>query len=142
MTSRGISLHRFSMYHEFFHRGLREDFACGSDAIVMPWMQVAGDHWSFTCRSAKSMLSMTVRVVGFETVSVGGRGIRAVHMRYDGTVHGADEGTQSQDRWLATQDGMFLRIISSASIRTSSSFGSFNYRERYRIDLTSTSPRR
>ena len=75
-TTRGVALHRFSMYHEFFHQGLREDFACGSDAIVMPWVQRAGDHWNFRCKSSGTTLDMTVRVVGFESVPVGGRSIR------------------------------------------------------------------
>ena len=141
-TVRGVALHRFSMYHEFFHRGTREDFACGSNAIVMPWKQVTGDHWSFRCHSAQTTLDMGVRVVGFEQVPVGGKSVRAVHIRYEGSVTGADQGTQIQDRWLSTDVGMFLRITSSADVMTSTSFGRFHYTENYRLDLTSTSPRR
>ena len=139
-TAKGITLKRFSMYHEFFNTGIREDFLCGSDAVVMPWVQRAGDTWTFHCRSSRSTLDMTVRVVGLETMSVGNRGVRAVHVRYEGTVHGDDEGTQIQDRWLDASTGWFLRIVSSADVSIVTPFGRANYRERYRIDLTSMTP--
>lgn len=138
----GVVLHRFTMYHEFFHRGQREDFDCGSDAVVMPWHQVAGDHWTFHCHSDRSNLTMAVRVIGFENVSVAGHSIRAVHIRYEGTVTGADQGAMNQDRWLSTERGLFVRIESSADAMTQTSFGRFHYTERYRLDLTSTTPRR
>jgi len=141
-TDRGVALHRFTMYHEFFHRSAREDFMCGNDAIVMPWKQTPGDHWTFHCRSSHSALDMKVSLVGFENVPVGGHSLRAVHLRYDGDVSGGDQGTEIQDRWISTDTGMFLRITSSADVMTSTSFGRFHYTEHYRIDLTSTSPRR
>jgi len=141
-TTRGVTLRRYSMYHQFFHKGVREDFACGSDAVVMPWNQVAGDHWTFVCHSSGTTLDMAVRVVGFEMVDVGGRSIRAVHIRYDGRASGNDSGTETQDRWLTPDEGLFLRIVSSADIQTSTPFGRAHYLESYRIDLTSTSPER
>ncbi len=139
-TAKGITLKRFSMYHEFFNRGIREDFLCGSDALVMPWAQRAGDAWTFHCRSSRSTLDMTVRVIGHEAVQVGNRSVRAVHVRYEGTVHGDDEGTQIQDRWLDASTGWFLRIVSSADVSIVSPIGRADYRERYRIDLTSLTP--
>jgi len=141
-TDRGVALRRFTMYHEFYHQASQETFRCGTDAIVMPWKQTPGDRWTFRCSSDRSTLDMAVRVVGFETLSVGGEAIRSVHIRYDGTVSGADQGTQIQDRWISTQDGMFLRIVSSADAMTQTSFGRFRYTEHYRLDLTSTTPRR
>ena len=138
----GVVLHRFTMYHEFFHTSQTETFVCGSDAIVMPWKQTPGDHWTFHCRSSHSSLEMRVSVIGFENVSVGGHSIRAVHIRYDGTASGGDQGTMIQDRWLSVDRGLFLRIVSSADATTQTSFGRFHYTENYRLDLTSTTPQR
>ena len=111
-TATGITLKRFSMYHEFFNQGIEEDFLCGSDAVVMPWKQSAGDTWRFRCRSEGSALDMTVRVVGFESVRVGDRSVRAVHIRYDGAVTGDDRGTQSQDAAAPElADGADVRVM-------------------------------
>jgi hypothetical protein len=141
-TSKGVTLKRYSMYHEFFHRGIREDFLCGSDALVLPWVQTPGDRWTFRCRSTGTTLDMTVNVVGFESLRVGGKTVRAVHIHYEGKVTGDDEGVQIQDRWLESKSGWFLRISSSSQVSTESPFGRVNYRESYRIDLTSLTPRR
>jgi hypothetical protein len=139
-TAKGITLKRYSMYHEFFRRGAREDFACGTDAIVMPWRQRSGDHWSFQCRSSRTTLTMAVSVVGFDTLSVGGRDVRAVHILYDATATGSDQGTYRQERWLEPRTGLFLRITAEARMSVATPLGRANYREDYRIDLTSIKP--
>jgi hypothetical protein len=139
-TPAGAALRRFSMYHEFFRRGVREDFACPSSAIVGPKHPSRGKTWSFHCASPGTQLEMRNEVIGIETVTVAGRPVRAVHIRYSGEVHGDDEGTLVQERWFDEETGLLYRMITVAHVATESPFGRVNYDEDFRIDLTSTKP--
>lgn len=141
--SSGIVLKRFSMYHEFFRRGIREDMACGPESVVMPIDPKAGKRWSFTCRSDDTTIESTVTVVGYETLEIGGASVRAVRMRYDTKMSGDNSGTHVQERWLADSNGLLLRMTTNVNARVETPVGgSANYVEQYRIDLTSTAPSR
>ena len=141
--STGIVLDRFSMYHEFFRRGIREDFDCGSDAVVMPREPRAGRSWTFRCKSDDSLIESHVDVVGFETLTIGGTRVRAVHMRYDTNMTGDNQGHHVQERWLAQDTGLLLRMKTDVSARVETPVGDpARYEEHYRIDLTSLEPRR
>jgi hypothetical protein len=141
--SSGIVLQRFSMYHEFFRRGIREDLTCGADSVVMSSEPKVGRRWTFTCRSDDTTIESKVSVVGFETLEIGGRSVRAVRMRYDTKMTGDNSGTHVQERWLADESGLLLRMTTDVNARVETPVGgSANYVERYRIDLTSTTPSR
>ena len=140
-TSKGYVLDRFAIYHEFFKRGILEDFACEPDAVVMPEVPVAGASWRWQGASDDSTIDTLTKVVGFETITVGSKQIRALHMRYETTLKGSNEGTQVQDRWLKEDSGLLLRMINAVDAKVEVPFGGqANYTERYQIDLTSTKP--
>lgn len=140
-TSAGIVLGRYSMYHEFFRRGTQEDLICEETAVVMPASPKPGQRWESGCRSDDTTVALDVRVVGFETVRVGGKDVRAVRIRYEGAMSGDNQGTQIQERWLALSDGLLLRIVSNVRARVAVPFGgTANYEEHYRLDLTSIEP--
>ena len=138
----GVVLNRVSIYHEFFRQGIREDFHCGDDALVWPAVPHAGDRWGFRWDSSGTRIDMVVSVIGFETRTVGPDRIRAVHIRYDATLSGENEGRQLQDRWLDASSGLALRIVSSIDARATTPVGKAAYSERYTIDLISTTPQR
>lgn len=141
--SSGIVLNRFSMYHEFFRRGIREDFVCGSSAVVMPMDARAGRSWTFRCESDDTVIASDVRVVGIETLTIGGTRVRAVRVRYDTTMSGDNQGTHVQERWLAQESGLLLRMTTAVDARVETPVGDpARYTERYRLDLTSLEPSR
>lgn len=140
-TSAGIVLSRFAIYHEFFHQGLLEDFALDENSVVMPAKPVAGATWHWTGHSDDSAIDTLSTVIGFETIAVGSEQIRAVHIRYETAMTGSNEGTQTQDRWLSEDTGLLIRMITAVDAKVAVPFGgTANYKERCRIDLTSTTP--
>ena len=135
------SMGRYTMYHEFFQRGVREDFACPGSVIQKPSPR-PGETWDFTCKSDRSQVALKVTVVGYEDMNVGGRVVRAVHYRYDAKVSGANHGTMVQERWLSNSPRAMVRMTQQADLRVATPFGDANYKESYRIDLKSLEPRR
>jgi hypothetical protein len=138
----GVVLGRFSMYHEFFRQGIREDFQCGDDAVVWPSKPRIGDRWAFDCASNGSQIHMTVSVVARETRAVGGEAVRTFHVRYDVTMTGESQGRMVQDRWLDASTGLAIRIVTAVDATVATPVGRANYLERYTIDLISTRPQR
>lgn len=136
----GVVLSRFAIYHEFFHRGVLEDFALGDDALVLPEEPVTGDTWRWKGKSNDSAIDTLTTVIEFETIAVGSEQVRTVHVRYKTAMTGANEGTQTQDRWMDTRTGLLIRMITAVDAKVETPFGKANYTERYRIDLTSTKP--
>jgi hypothetical protein len=80
-------------------------------------------------------------VIGFETIEVGSKDVRTVHIRYETSMSGANNGTQVQDRWMTEDTGLLIRMITAVDAKVEVPFGgTANYKERCRIDLTSLSP--
>jgi hypothetical protein len=140
-TSKGIELQRFTIYHEFFQRSATEEFVIEDDGIVLSAYPVAGDSWRWKGASNDSAIDTQVTVVGFETIDVGGRAVKTVHLRYETAMSGDNNGTQVQDRWHSLDNGLLIRSINRVDAKVEVPFGgTANYTERYRIDLKSLSP--
>ena len=140
-TSKGIVLERFTIYHEFFQRSATEDFVLEDGSVVLPAYPVIGDSWRWKGASNDSAIDTLVTAVEYETVDVGGRAVKTIHLRYETAMSGANEGTQIQDRWHSLDNGLLIRLINRVDARVEVPFGgTANYRERYRIDLKSLSP--
>ena len=82
----------------------------------------------------------TERVIGEESVRVGGQRVQAVHVRYTGTFSGAQSGTERTDNWFSTADGLLLRNEHRIEVVTDSPVGDITYREDARFWLTTLRP--
>ncbi len=138
-SAEGTRMKRYTMYHEFFQRGVREEFAC--DGFVQKVGARAGDSWSLVCKSSQSTAKGRVSVVGMENVDVDGTAVKALHMRYVITVSGANRGRMVQDRWLTQQPRVMSRMTQTADLKVASPFGDAGYKESYELDLKSLKPR-
>ncbi|MGH2758992.1 MAG: hypothetical protein ACRDKJ_05440 [Actinomycetota bacterium] len=136
----GTSMGRYTIYHEFFQRGDREDFSCPDSYVQKPSAK-PGDTWTFSCTSKQSKVDGKVTVVGLEDVNVGGRLLPTARYRYDIKVSGANTGTIVQDRWLSSSPRVMARMTQDADMTVSSPFGPVSYEEKFQIDLTSVEPR-
>ena len=137
----GTEMARYVMYHEFFRRGQTEDFACPRSLVQRAGAK-PGDRWTFQCKSRNTTATARASVVGIENVAVGGRNVRAMHLHYDITASGANNGKLTQDRWIALGSERFMvRMIQRADLKTQSPFGQVGYKESFRLDLTSLDPR-
>ena len=139
--SKGITLERFTIYHEFFQRSATEDFVLEDGSVVLPAHPVIGDSWRWKGASNDSAIDTRVTAVEYDTIDVGGRSVKTIHLRYETAMSGANEGTQIQDRWHSLENGLLIRLVNRVDARVEVPFGgTANYRERYRIDLKSLSP--
>jgi hypothetical protein len=138
-SAQGTRMKRYTMYHEFFQRGVREDFAC--DGFVQKVGARAGDNWSMVCKSPQSTAKGKVSVVGLENVEVAGTVVKALHMRYDITVSGNNRGRMVQHRWLSERPRVMPRMTQTADLKVDSPFGVAGYKESYELKLRSLEPR-
>lgn len=138
----GVSIRRFSTYHEFFQRGQQQDFTCPANSHVFRPKAAPGSRWTWQCSSSDSAIDTDVTFVGFEPMVVKGREVRTAHLLYESRMTGSNRGTQRQERWLDTETGMNVRIKTDVVLETDSPFGTIGYEEHYTITLTSLTPRR
>jgi hypothetical protein len=138
----GYAMRRFEMYHEFFSQGSRELLVCDPDAITRPRSPRSGQSWTFHCHSSRTSVTATASVVGFESLTVGGRTVPTVHLRFDSTGVGADRGTRKLERWIDQATGLIVRSIGRVDGESDMAGGTYHYHEESRLDLTSTTPRR
>jgi hypothetical protein len=135
----GTEMKKYTMYHEFFRRGLTEAFDCSGGFVQKPNVK-PGDSWGFTCKSEKSTATARVTVVGFENINVAGKTVRTTHYRYDIVAKGANRGKLLQERWFTDAPRTMVRWTQSADLQTDSPFGPVGYKESFRTNLKSLQP--
>lgn len=136
-----LEIRTFSMYHEFFQKGQQDDYRCPPGSIVFDRREPVGASWMWHCDSETASVDTQTRVVGVEPITVDGRRIDAVRMRYESRLTGATEGAQLQERWIDSESGMVLRLRSEVNARTASPFGRVSYEEKYLIEIKTLKPR-
>jgi hypothetical protein len=125
---RVVSLHD---HHEFF--GVEQDtsYVCRRGA----------QPEESRCASGGDLISNTGKLIGTESVEVGGRSFSAFHVRTDIAISGSNSGAGRSDEWRRRSDNLLLK----KEVSTDASFteeGGGNYGERYSLLLLSTSPQR
>ncbi len=80
-------------------------------------------------------------IVGDETISVGGAPVDTVHVRIDGSMTGAQAGTEVVELWLVRRAGLPVRVTFDTSVDTQTPFGRIHYRDLGSFAVTSLAPR-
>lgn len=106
----------------------------------------AGDRpataFTVDCSTGKAKEQGPGRVVGRETVRVGGTLVPAVHIRTTTSFSGDTTGSSTFDFWLARETGLPVRIDMVSRTTNGSLIGDVHYEERVSLHLTSLVPRR
>jgi len=136
-----LEIRTFTMYHEFFQKGQQDNYRCPPGSIVFDRNEPIGASWMWHCDSENASVDTQTRVVGIEPMTVDGKTIDTVRMRYELRLTGASEGAQLQERWIDPESGMVLRLRSEVAAKTESPFGRVNYEEKYLIEIKSLTPR-
>jgi hypothetical protein len=139
-SGQGDLLRRVTSYHEFFRHGDERTLRC--DGFTSPAGVKPGASWISKCRTDTMSATTTLRAIGFETVDVGGKHLRALHIRADTKLSGEQQGGSHRDVWGSQDNGLVL--LERATVDSDSTqpvFGKTHYHERYEIKLTSTTPR-
>lgn len=137
-----LEIRNYSMYHEFFQKGQQDDYRCPPGSIVFDRNEPVGAAWMWHCDNENASVDTQTRVVAIEPVTIDGRKIDAVRMRYQSRLTGSTEGAQLQERWIDPESGMVLRLTSEVSVKTDSPFGRVNYEEKYIIQIKTLTPRK
>ena len=138
----GVAMRRFTTYHEFFQRGLTSVYDCPPGNLVRPWDAQPGHRWTWKCEGKDGAVTSNSLFVGRQTLTIGGQAMEAEYAKYESQTTGANRGTLLQERWFHPTTGMLLQLKVDVRTNSDSPFGAVDYREQYRITLTSLTPRR
>lgn len=127
-------------HHTFFRIAQEENFTCANPAWWLP--PVGTTSWTTRCRSGFRVSNQVGKVVGTESMTVGGERRTAVHVRYDDTLSGGSTGSSTRDLWVDSESGLLLRMRHLSSTVNSTSIGKVTFHETIDLRLTSTEPRR
>jgi hypothetical protein len=130
----------FDEVHEFFGQRNDRDYRCAGGPVAWsserPRLSLAS-----TCRSPQTTSVARGRSLGVETVDVGGRSVKAVHVRLRVRLSGESDGVGTSDTWYALRSGLVVRRAVTNDNRTDTSAGTADYRERYELRLESLDPK-
>jgi len=141
-TARGVELQGYSESHRFFGQSDTTTYDCGG-SVLLPTKESVGATSPFHCRSSRGRETGTGRVLAFETITVEGASLEAVHVRTAATVRGGDTGREVTDWWFDVRNGLPLRIdLESRTGRDEPIVGTVHYREDASLRLVSTRPLR
>ena len=136
----GQRLAGWSERHQFFGQDDATDWTC-PDAAWLP-AGGAGGARPYRCDGGDTVQRGTLRVVGTETLDVGGVRVRAVHVLIEQDDHGAARGGIREERWLEHRTGLPLRLRYRVRSVNDSPIGDVTFTERYDLRLLSLDPRR
>jgi hypothetical protein len=103
---------------------------------------VAGTTFRVACATPSARERGSGRVVGRETLRVGGRSVGTVHLRKTTSFSGEIRGTARHDVWLDRKSGAPARVEMVSRTTNDSAVGDVHYDEDVTLRLTSLEPRR
>jgi hypothetical protein len=128
-------------YHEFFGQSTLQRFRCRGPFVPRAPTLRIGRRWTDRCRGAGSRVAVRNRAVREQVLEVGGRQVKTVLVRTRARLRGRIDGLNAYDSWLSRDDGLLVRRVVRSDTTIDSPFGAVRDRERYRIELRSTTPR-
>ncbi len=99
-----------------------------------------GDTWSEFCTSEGREATTAYEVVGYETLSIGGEEVEAVHLRTMEGGTGATVGGGEHHIWLMVDTNLILRRTRDYTSVNDTFVGEVTYHEEYDLVLTSLLP--
>lgn len=114
---------------------------CPSDSYLVPPDAHAGQRWHTVCHSAGLNVGWSGEVVGKTSVNVGGHSVPAVHTRLTLAFSGAESGSNPNDYWISTKDGLILSQKETVDVsQKAGPLGSVEYSEQMAIKIASATP--
>lgn len=116
-----------------------EKFVCDSNAFIPIAAGVAGQKWTFTCRSSDATAQQTATLVGRQDMTVGGQTVATTHVQVVSQISGAESGTVTSDYWL-TADASIVKETGSITAHKQVDAGTATYTSQYTLQLRSLKP--
>lgn len=127
--------------HTFFGRTERTAYQCAGSPF-RPAGDRPGEALDTRCSTGSAEEVGEVRVVGRETLPVGGEEAETVHVRRTSSFSGETRGETTHDVWLERESGIPVRIVMVSRTTNDSPIGDVHYEEDVSLQLTSLAPRR
>lgn len=127
--------------HTFFGVTEKTTYTC-TGTPFRPAGDRPGAALTVDCSTGKTTERGSGRVVGRQTIRVGGTDVPVVHVRSRTSLAGDTTGSSTNDFWLARDTGLPVRIVMVSRTTTGSPIGDVHYEERVSLLLTSLVPRR
>ncbi len=121
-------------------------YRCDPHSVVLPVDAAAGQVFRQSCSGSNSAtpgvsnLATDVRVVGIETLPIGGVATSTVHEVLQITVSGAQKGTGTEDWWYVADTGLPVRMERQIKVGSPSPVGTVTYTEAGSWQMTSLQP--
>ena len=139
-TKAGLADTGFERRIEFFNQTETKTYDCDEGAMRLKASAAPGDTWKWSCHEGSDATSSYVaKVIGPETLTVGGAKVETTHMRITSTQTGDTKGSDAQDLWYLPT-GLPARFSGALDVTTKSVIGDTKFHEQYRYDLMSTVP--
>ena len=119
---------------------------CPANTIVVPPDPRPGTVLSWACPERSTAVgpgvsSTTARIIGLETMRIGGVAIPVVEEQQSGTVSGTQTGSVTSDWWFLASTGLPVRVDRHIVVHSTSPIGTVTYTEDGSGQLTSLTPR-
>jgi len=139
-TPAGIELRISNERHAFFGQNDHAVYRCANRLLIpkKPLPEAA----AFTCRSNRNLEVGRAHVIGYGTIEVGGRRIRAVRVSTDLTIRSRDSGSEAIDWWLDSTTALPLRVELRSRTSRKMWVGRVRYYEDLSLRLLSLTPMR
>jgi hypothetical protein len=132
---------------EFYGVTDRRDFTCTAGSVFLPSRASTGQSLSGSCVNGgnKNSGGMTIaysgKVVGDETVVVGGVGVPTVELAIDEKITGDTVGTGTVSIWLDRLDGLIVKETRTETTKSDSAVGWVPSSESFSLLLDSLTPK-
>lgn len=140
-TAAGVEFRISDERHMFFGQGDHTIYRC-SDRLLIPKKPAAGATSPFSCDSGRNLEIGEARVIGYSTIEVGGRRVRAIRVSHNQTIRSRDSGSETIDWWLDAATGLPLRVELRSRTSRKMWVGLVKYHEDFNLRLLSLTPMR
>lgn len=106
---------------------------CTPGTMWLPATATAGQTWQSHCRGTSSAVKGVMhsdgpyRFVGTATLDVAGKSVRTAKFLQLRTESGAQRGTERDEMWIDSSNGLPVRVMQNISVVTDTPFGTSTY---------------
>lgn len=138
----GLIMEHWKSTNVYFGREVEWSFACTPANLTREGMK-PGDSWKQLCKprgetpADTPAKTATVEFVGFEDLTIGGKSVRARHIRRTVRTEGRQAGLTTRDLWFSETSGLLVRLR-----ERSNSSGLARFVSDYQVTLAAATPTR
>jgi hypothetical protein len=133
---------------EFYGVTDRRDYTCAAGSVFLPAEDSVGESLSGTCvnggnkNSGRMTIAYTGKVIGVDTLLIGGVEVPTEELSIDETFSGDTLGTGTVSMWLDKSDGLILKESRTEKTKSDSAVGWVPSSESFSLLLDSLTPKR